>query len=109
MQKKIISHKQYRSGMKLRWLYTLRHGSPSIQSKPLKELFFTPKNYNIKWLAEKQKMYIEIMLELKKVKMASLVADICIFQVAPRWIYRSFCYQKDRFCRGMEILEKLMK
>ena len=106
LKHKIITYKQYLSGMKLRWLYTLKYGSPTIQSKQLTEVFFTPKEYDQKWLMEKQKLYHETTSELNKVKLASIIADVCIFLVFPKGFFLDNYKTKDRFFKGIEMLEK---
>ena len=97
---KIISEDEHQSGMRLRWLYTLRYGAPTLQTKLIQQQGFESKYNDEKWLVNKQQQYRFILGELQKSKVAKIVLGVCVFNEAVNKL------NQLKFCYGMQILQK---
>jgi hypothetical protein len=65
LKKNIINIDQHRSGIKLRWFYTVIFEAPTIQSKLVTLKFFKSKNYDEVFLQNLEKKYISYFLDFK--------------------------------------------
>ena len=101
LKKNIISAEEHQCGIRLRWLYTLRYGAPSLQTKLSQHQGYGLRHRNEKWLMEKQRKYRLIVGELQKFDLAGLVIGVCVFNEG---ISKN---DKTKFCYGMQILEKI--
>ena len=104
LQKNIITPIEHMSGIKLRWIYTLRFGVPTIQSKLLQMKFYDSKSYDEKFLQNLQKKYADIIEILKKVHAHKIVMNVCIFNEFPnflRWRKPSN-HQEEKFVQGIK-------
>jgi hypothetical protein len=97
---KIISEDEHQSGMRLRWLYTLRYGAPTLQTKLLQQQGFESKYNDEEWLMKKQQQYRFIIGELQKSDLAKIVLGVCVFNEAVNK------FNQLKFCYGMQILQK---
>lgn len=116
LKNEIITASQHKIGMRFRWLYTLKFGLPTLQSKAFYELEggLIKKSHDDEWLYDKEKEYISIVNFLKTMRLENLIAGICIHHVAPIFLTRAKCdaYAEEtlgRFQFGMRELEIFSK
>ena len=111
LQRKIITPVEHISGIKLRWIYTLRFGAPTIQSKLLQTKFYNSKNYDEKFLQDLQKKYCDIIEVLKEIHAHKIVMSICIFNEFPNFLRlrKLGDYQEEKFIQGIKLLVKEFK
>ena len=107
-KKNIIDSDQHRSGIKLRWFYTVIFGAPTIQSKSIKLKFFKSKNYDEVFLQKLEKKYYEVLQQLKEIYAHRIVMSVCIHSEFPKFLTLSKNYdnQKEKFIQGMILLEE---
>jgi hypothetical protein len=108
LHKKIITPIEHASGMKLRWIYTLRFGAPSVQSKSLQMKLYTNKEYDEKFLQHAQKKYRNIMEILKEAQTHRIVTNICVFNEFPQFLasHKFRDSKREKFLHGMGLLAK---
>ena len=108
LKKNIIDIDQHRSGIKLRWFYTVIFEAPTIQSKLVTLKIFKSKNYDEVFLQNLEKKYYEILQQLKKIYAHRIVMNICIYSEFPRFLafYNYQDAQKEKFIEGMTLLNK---
>ena len=111
LQRNIITPVEHIGGIKLRWMYTLKFGIPTIQSKLLQMKFYDSKNYDEKFLASLQKQYCDIIEALKAIHAHKIVMSICIFNEFPSFLKsKQLCdYQKEKFTQGVKLLVKRLR
>ena len=108
LQKNIITPIEHMSGVKLRWMYTLKFGVPTIQSKLLQMKFYDSKNYNEKLLEDLQKKYRDVIESLKEIYAHKIVMNICIFNEFPNFLkFRKLGdHQEEKFIQGIKLVVK---
>lgn len=108
LKKNIIDNVQHRSGIKLRWFYTVIFGAPTIQSKLIKLDFFKSKNYDEVFLQKLEKKYYEVLQQLKEIYAHRIVMSICIHNEFPKFLtLGKYCdNQKEKFIQGMILLDE---
>jgi hypothetical protein len=80
LKKKLISSNEHKAGIRLRWLYTLRFGSPGISA-------YHPENQgpscfrsdDESWLAARHSEYTNMLSALEKIGAKRVVMNICVF------------------------------
>ena len=88
-QRGLINEQQHNAGIRLRWLYTLKFGAPTISS-------YSPDNvggHSCKyedngWMWHRQLEYKLMIERLEKSKARKIVVDICIFSRMPQFLYK---------------------
>jgi hypothetical protein len=108
LKKNIIDIDQHRSGVKLRWFYTIIFEAPTIQSKLVTLKFFKSKNYDEVFLQNLEKKYYEILQQLKEIYAHRIVMNICVYSEFPKFLvfYNHYDAQKEKFIEGMTLLSK---
>lgn len=85
----LITSEQHNAGIRLRWLYTLKLGSPGISAYSLDNLGgLSCKHEDIIWLKRRQTEYQSIISELERNKARRVVMDVCIFNRMPNFLYK---------------------
>lgn len=83
----LITQEQHNAGIRLRWLYTLKMGAPTISAYSPESGGKICKYEDAGWLARKQAEY-QLMLDiLDKTKSRKIVIDTCIFSNTPTFLY----------------------
>jgi hypothetical protein len=80
LKKSLINTDEHKTGIRLRWLYTLRFGSPGISA-------YHPENIgqscfrsdNDLWLSARYSEYENMLSALEKINSKRIVMNICIF------------------------------
>jgi hypothetical protein len=105
-KKNIIDIDQHRSGIKLRWFYTVIFGAPTIQSKSIQLKFFKSKNYDEVFLQKLEKKYYSVLQQLKEIYAHRIIMSVCIHSEFPKFLTLSKYYdnQKEKFIQGMVLL-----
>lgn len=108
LKKNIIDNDQHRSGIKLRWFYTVIFGAPTIQSKSIKLKFFKSKNYDEVFLQKLEKKYYEVLQQLKEIYAHRVVMSVCIHNEFPKFLTlgKYSDNQKGKFIQGMILLDE---
>jgi hypothetical protein len=108
LQKKIITSIEHASAMKLRWIYTLRFGAPTLQSKLKLIDSYSAKNYDEQLLQDLQKKYRNVIAGLRAIYAHKIVMDVCIFNEFPTFLIVSNLESRlqEKFLQGMELLTK---
>ncbi|CAL7959328.1 hypothetical protein MIDIC_110072 [Alphaproteobacteria bacterium] len=88
----IISEDQHRYALRLRWLYTLRFGVPTVQSYDLTRIngIIGSKYNDEKWISKKQQEYREILQILGKIRAVQIVQSVCIHHMYPIFLDKFF-------------------
>ncbi|MDA0780985.1 MAG: hypothetical protein PQ612_01355 [Rickettsiales bacterium] len=82
LKKKLISQDEHEAGIRLRWLYTLRFGSPNISAYSYEKISTGSfRNDDENWLKERSLEYENAMKELCKINAKRIVMNICIFHL----------------------------
>lgn len=88
LSKGIITEQQHNAGIRLRWLYTLKFGAPTISAYlPDESGGHSCKSEDSNWIAKRQNEYNKIIELLDKTKSRKLVMDICVFNNPPAFLY----------------------
>ena len=85
-EKGLITLSQHQYGIKLRWLYTIRHGAPVISSNYPQEFFDSGIYRDPEWTAKQQTAYKYIIKELKKEGYMKIISDSCIYNIYPTFL-----------------------
>lgn len=87
LERGIITNEQHWCGIHLRWLYTLRHGVPSVRAIDPTHLGGNEsKMDDPEWREAREKEYHEAMKKLHRSKHAQLLLDICIYNHRPNFL-----------------------
>jgi hypothetical protein len=118
LKKQLITEEEHEAGIRLRWLYTLRFGSPNISAYQHDPIGTTKiRNDNEEWLKERNNEYENSIIELTKNNAKRVVMNICIFNQRCGFLLPYYENISDfevkkremqfaRFKDGMEILAK---
>lgn len=113
LERGIITPEQHWCGIHLRWLYTLRFGTPSIQATPLHDTAQTAaKLHDPKWQASCEQEYQEAITLLTQGGYAVQMANICIFNETPHFLKKPSALNRPvvadaerlRFLDGLDVL-----
>ncbi len=117
LQRNIITEKQHWCGIHLRWLYTLRHGVPSVRATDLSYIGgYEQKSSEYEdplWRAAREKEYNTAVSLLNQSGYALLVINLCIYNEYPKSLQYSAkkLHKVDgntrKLCDGLDILAKL--
>ncbi|MES2983926.1 MAG: hypothetical protein V4735_01915 [Pseudomonadota bacterium] len=90
LEKQLISQEQHRSGLHLRWLYTLRYGAPSITTHYAdKHSTSTVTAEDPNWRAMREREYTEAVGLLTREGRYECVMRLCIFNEPPVFLSQS--------------------
>ena len=84
----LITKKQHKAGIKLRWLHSIRFGIQRITSQVFEDygVEFKPHHYNLKWRASRELEYETAIKQLKRINSKKLIIDICVFNYRPAYL-----------------------
>lgn len=114
----IITQKQHWCGIHLRWLYTLRHGVPSVRATDLSYIGgCEQKSSDYEdplWRASREKEYNNAISTLTQSGHALLIINLCIYNEFPKSINfsalnmkKNTYYYISNLRNGLDILVKL--
>lgn len=111
----LISKEQHKYAVKLRWLYTLRFGTPYIKSHEFLEFSgrHTSKHMDENSLRAKQMWYQEATQALEAGNCRRIVMDVCVFNIYPTFLTNpqsQFAHAElEQFQGGLTIITSLFK
>jgi len=98
LNKKLITQEEHRAGLRLRWLYTLRFGSPGISAHdPEGSKGHYNKEYDELWLSARHMEYKNALDEINKIGAKRIVVNICIFNQHISFLNK-YNYTKAKSC-----------
>ncbi len=88
LERQIISPEEHQVGMKYKWLYTLKFGSPHIKAHDIFDLGgrWGRKHNDEKWLQAHQQHYDIFVRELILIGCLRPVTDICVHNQYPAFL-----------------------
>lgn len=87
LERGIITREQHWCGIHLRWLYTLRHGAPSIRAVDPTHLGgIESKPDDPEWRAAREKEYHDAMKKITHSGHAQALMNICVYNERPRFL-----------------------
>ena len=117
--KGLINEQQQNAGIRLRWLYTLKFGAPTISSYiPDDAGGHSCKYEDNNWMAKRQTEYNNILHLLDKAKSRQIVMDVCIFSRLPAFLYEKISIHKPHqqhykeltlLVSSLDSIDKLLK
>jgi hypothetical protein len=114
LKKNLINEIEHQAGMKLRWLYSLKFGSPNIRAYSFNNEGPCNKyEDNPQWLKKKSDEYISFLNELQKYKAKNTVMNIAIFNIRGSFltntdISRQVMKDYKTFKSGINAISKLI-
>jgi hypothetical protein len=120
LKKGLISEHEHQAAIRLRWLYTLRFGSPHVSAyDPDKRGASCFRNDDDEWIKMRHVEYENALVALQKIGAKRLVMNICIFnfraafltpptQTTTHYHLRLRHAQFSKFKHGLEVLAKVM-
>lgn len=113
LRKSLISISQHKSAIKLRWLYTLKFGAPSISAIDhcMGVGRCVSKHIDEKFLQDMQMLYAEGLQILDAYGARRIVMNICVFNEMPTFLHNptsevAHCELQD-LQNGLEALSKI--
>jgi hypothetical protein len=115
LSRKIINEQQHAAGLRLRWLYTLRFGSPDIGAYQFERLGASGfRQDSEEWLKARQDEYNGAISKLMQIGAKTIVMNVCIFNQRAAFLrpYKNINSHEVRiknnqlakFKEGMELL-----
>ena len=87
LERRLISQRQHWCGIHLRWLYTLRHGAPTLQAiSPVHVGGFEAKPDDPLWRSAREKEYNQAIRLLAAKGHALIVLNLCIYNEKPLFL-----------------------
>lgn len=86
LEKGIISPQQHRSGLHLRWLYTLRYGAPSLTTRYFREDPVTTHNTCEHWRSAREQEYLLATRLLVAQRYDSAILRLTIYNELPAFL-----------------------
>lgn len=120
MERGIINDRQHWCGIHLRWLYTLRHGVPSVRANDLSysgNCGQKPVDYDDPhWRAAREKEYNTAINALTQSGHALLLMNLCVYNEMPKSMAlfpehseKKPCHIASNIRNGLDILSELWK
>jgi hypothetical protein len=81
LKKKLITQEEHQAGIRLRWLYTLRFGSPDVSAYSLDAGASCFRNDNDEWLKARYAEYENILHTLETIQAKRIIVNVCIFNL----------------------------
>jgi len=104
----LITDEQHWCGIHLRWLYTLRHGAPSVRAvNPTLTCGIDIKLDDPEWRGAREKEYQDAMKKLAANGHAILLTNICIFNERPKFLIRDRAHKAVPGAMEIAILTQL--
>ena len=114
LHKGLISKSQHKSAIKLRWLYTLKFGAPTVSSADCSMVVgrYVSKHVNEEFLESMQKLYSDSIQLLDKYGSRRIVMNLCVFNEFPTFLDNprspaAYCELQD-LQNGLEALSKIL-
>ena len=120
LKKRLITTNQHTSGIRLRWLYTIRFGSPDVSAYNF-EGHGIPckKEADEEWVKARYKDYSNALEALEKIGAKTIIMNICVFNQRASFLlpYPADISRHDskmrnqkllKFREGLEILENII-
>lgn len=118
LKKQLIKLEEHEAGIRLRWLYTLKFGSPDISAysfEPAGSSCF--RNDDKEWLSARHVEYENAIYAIQKANAKRIVMNICIFNQRANFLLpyhqeitpieaKNRRSEFDKFKEGIEILAK---
>jgi hypothetical protein len=90
LERGLITAQQHWCGVHLRWLYTLRHGAPSLRALDPNHLGgHSPKCDDPDWRLNREQEYREAMQALALSGQVPLVMNVCVYNERPLFLTAS--------------------
>lgn len=87
LERGLITPPQHWCGIHLRWLFTLRHGAPSLRSlNPTHLGGHTPKMDDPEWRASREQEYRDAMHALALSGQVTLLMNVCVYNERPSFL-----------------------
>lgn len=90
LERGIINKKQHWCGIHLRWLYTLRHGVPSVRavdlSKPISDIDKSADYEDPAWREAREREYNTAINSLSTAGHAIFLLNLCVFNERPKFL-----------------------
>ena len=120
LAKGLINEEQHNAGIRLRWLYTLKLGAPTISAYNPGEAGGASCKYDDEtWLAYRQEEYNLILALLDKNKCRNIIVNTCIMGQAPGFLTaytaslqrpRTLAYKElNLLIKGLDLISTLKK
>ena len=110
LKRDIITPDQHWAGIHFRWLYTIRHGVPSVRSVnlALREDLFGPREEDLFWRERREKEYNLAEMALARAKLKTPVIDVCVLGKTPRFLIvsPSMLASSNRLRSELEIFQE---
>lgn len=118
LERGFITKQQHWCGIHLRWLYTLRHGAPSVRAIDLTHNGgMEIKTDDPQWRTEREKEYHEAIRNITQSGHALLLMNICIYNERPKLLSHptkaskadssEMAAFKNKLQSGLEVLNAL--
>lgn len=89
LEHRLITPEQHWCGIHLRWLYTLRHGVPSVRAVDPSHLGgIEMKEDDPEWRVAREKEYHDAMHKIMAAGHATLIMGICVYNERPAFMVR---------------------
>lgn len=115
LKKGLITEDEHQAGLRLRWLYKIKFGSPTIKaySYDIYGGYSKPEDDPI-WVQKRSNEYIAALNELQKYKAKKVVMNIAIFDLRESFLLNSkinysLAVDYRIFKAGISALAKMMK
>lgn len=87
LNRNLISDEAHRAGLHLRWLYSLRFGTPTIRAYDHSNLGGRAlRKEHDPWRARREQEYEQAITQLKQINAAIMVSNVAIFNRFPRFL-----------------------
>jgi hypothetical protein len=87
LERALITREQHWCGIHLRWLYTLRHGAPSVRAiDPTHLGGIEPKPEDPEWRGAREKEYHEAIKKLADKGNVPLLMNLCVYNERPKFL-----------------------
>ncbi|NBO18714.1 MAG: hypothetical protein EBV03_05685 [Proteobacteria bacterium] len=87
LERGLITPQQHWCGIHLRWLYTLRHGAPSLRAlNPAHLGGALPRSDDPHWRTEREQEYRDAVQALSMGGNVALVVNLCVYNERPKFL-----------------------
>jgi len=108
LERSIISKEQHWCGIHLRWLYTLRHGAPSVRAiDPTHLGGLETKLDDPQWREQREKEYHDAIKKLSATGHVPLLMNLCIYNERPKFLSLKQHITQQRLEQTTEMIEGL--
>jgi hypothetical protein len=108
LERGIITAEQHGCGVHLRWLYTLRHGAPSVRAVDPTHLGgIDNKQDDPQWRSAREQEFHDAMAKLTPGGYATVLLNICIYNERPRFLSLHRTVSIKRMKETQQLIESL--